>query len=107
MPKHLQYWAEKFRLPAHPDYHPLVMSIMKLMQSVKKHVVFYKRDILWGLGRIASKSANWDPAVVQGHPITQATVTDVRGTGSNSGRHIAHGTTPSIFRPLHKDETPS
>ena len=38
----LQYWAEKFRLPGHPDYWPLAMSIMELMQSVKEHFIFYK-----------------------------------------------------------------
>ena len=41
----------------------------------------------------------------QGHPITQATVIDVGGTGSNSGRHLVHGTTPSIFGPLLEEET--
>ena len=54
----LQYWAEKFRLPAHPDFCPLAMSVMELMQSVKKHVIFYKQDMLWGLGRTAPKTVN-------------------------------------------------
>ena len=51
------------------------------------------------------KTVNWDPVIPQGHPLTQATVTDIRGTGSNSGRHLAHGTTPLIFRPP-PEETP-
>ena len=46
----LQYWVEKFRPPVHPDYHPLVMSVVELMQHVKEHITFYKQDILWGLG---------------------------------------------------------
>ena len=102
----LQYWVEKFRPPAHPDVCPLTMSVIELMQSVKEHVVFYKWDILQGLGRIAPKTANWDPAVPQGHPIIQATITDIRGMGSNSGRHLAHGATPLIFGPLPEEETP-
>ena len=44
----LQYWVEKFRPPAHPDFCPLVMSIMELMESVKEHVIFSKWDIIWG-----------------------------------------------------------
>ena len=38
----LQYWEEKFRLQFHPDYHPLVMSIVELMWVVKEHIIFYK-----------------------------------------------------------------
>ena len=101
----LQYWVEKFRASDHPDC-PLAMSVVELMQSVKKHVVFYKWDLLQGLGRIAPETVNWDPADPKGHPITQATITDVGGMGSNSGRHIVHGTTPSIFGPLPEEETP-
>ena len=65
----LQFWAEKFRLPVHLDYCPLVMSIMELMHVVKEHVIFYKQDILQGLGRIAPEIVDQDPAVPQGHPI--------------------------------------
>ena len=83
-----------------------MMSVMELMQSAKKHVIFYKQDILWGLGRIAPNTANQEPADPQGHPIIRATITDVGDMGSNSGRHIVHGTTPSIFRPLPVEETP-
>ena len=57
------------------------MSVMELIWNVKKHVIFYKWDILQGLRRIAPETVNWDPAVPQGHPITQATVTDVRSKG--------------------------
>ena len=38
----LQYWAEKFRPAAHPDYCPLAMSVVELMHRVKEHVIFYK-----------------------------------------------------------------
>ena len=67
----LQYWAEKFRLPVHPDYCPLVMSIVKLMQCVKEHITFYKWDILWGLG-------------------TQPTTTSIRGMESNPAEAWGH-----------------
>ena len=79
----LQYWMEKFRLPVHPDYHPLAMSVMELMHVVKEHVIFYKWDILQGLGRIAPelKTGTW-----------QSTTTDIRGMESNSAEaQEAHG----------------
>ena len=101
----LQYWVEKFRVPALLDYCPWAMSVVELMQSMKKHIIFYKQDVLWGLGRIVPETANWDPEVPQGHPITQATITDIGGMGSNSGRHIAHGTNLLIFRPPPEEET--
>ena len=103
----LQYWAEKFRPQAHPDYCPLVMSVMELMQCVKEHVTFYKWDILQGLQRIALETVNWDPAVPQGHPITQPTTTDVRGMESNSAEAWgAHDTTPLLFEHPPEEETP-
>ena len=46
----LQYWAEKFRPPVHPDYCPLAMSVVELVQHVKEHITFYKQDVLQGLG---------------------------------------------------------
>ena len=52
----LQNWVEKFRPPVHLDYCPLMMSIVEMMQVVKEHVIFYKRDIPWGLGRIAPET---------------------------------------------------
>ena len=80
----LQYWAEKFRPPAHPDYCPLVISIMELIQHVKEHITFYKQDVFQGLGSIAPETVNWDPAVPKGHCITQPTKTDVRSMESGS-----------------------
>ena len=64
----LQYWVEKSRPPAHLHYHPLVMSILRLMDGEKEHDIFYKQDILWGLGRIALETEDWDPAVPEGTP---------------------------------------
>ena len=91
----LQYWAEKFRLPTHPDYHPWVMSIMELMHTVKEHIIFYKQDILCGLGRIVPDIVGWDLAVPWGHPITQPTTTDIRGMESKFTEVLEkHGTTP-------------
>ena len=86
----LQYWVEKVRLPAHPDYCPLAMSIVELMQCVKGHVTFYKWDVLQGLARIAPKTVNRDLMVLQGHPITQPTNTDIRGMESNSAKARGH-----------------
>ena len=104
----LQYWVEKFIPPAHLDYHPLAMSIMELMHRVKEHVIFYKQDVLWGLGRIAPETVDWDPAVPQGHSITQPTTTNIGGMESNSSEaQEAHGATPSLFRPPPKEEIPS
>ena len=103
----LQYWVEKVRPQAHPDYCPLVMSIVELMQLMKGHVTFYKWDILWGLGRIAPETVNQDPAFPQGHPITQSTTTDVRGMESNPAEALgAHDTTPSLFKHPPEEETP-
>ena len=97
---------EKVRLPAHPDDHPLAMSIVELMQHVKRHVTFYKWDILWGLGRIALETVNQDLAFPKGHPITHSTITDVGGMGSNSSEaQGAHDTTPSLFKHPPEEET--
>ena len=38
----LEYWVEKFRLLANLDYHPMVISVMELMHTVKEHIIFYK-----------------------------------------------------------------
>ena len=57
----LQYWAEKFNLPASLDFCPLVRSILELKESVKEHIIFSKQDIIQGLGRIDPGSVNWWP----------------------------------------------
>ena len=77
------------------------MSVVELMQVVKEHIIFYKQDILQGLGRIAPETIDQDLAVPQGHPVTQSTTTDVGGSAQSPG---AHGATPSLFGP--SPETP-
>ena len=74
----LQYWVKKFRLPDHPDYHPLAMSIVELMQVVKEQVIFYKRDVSSSLGRTAPETVDSIPhGSPRGTPVTQSTTTDV------------------------------
>ena len=103
----LQYWVEKFRLPVHPDYHPLAMSIVELMQHVKEQVTFYKWDVLEGLGRIAWETVNRDPVVPQGHPITKPTTIDIRTMESGSAEaQGACDTTPSLVKHPPEEETP-
>ena len=83
----LQYWAEKVKPPVHPDYHPLV-SVVELMQCVKKHITFYKWGILWSLG-------------------TQPTTTPVRGMEVNPAETQREpDSTPSLFGPPPKEDTP-
>ena len=48
----LQYWAEVLNLPVDPDFCPLARSVLELKEMVKEHVVFSKKDVTWGLGRI-------------------------------------------------------
>ena len=64
------------------------MSIVEPMQVVKEHVIFYKQDILQGLGRIAPETIDQDPPVSQGHPVTQSTTTDGGGSAKAWG-HMA------------------
>ena len=88
----LQYWVEKFRLPAHLDYCPLVMSIIELMWSVKEHFIFYKQDILWGLGRIAPEIVNQDAVVPWGTPLPNPPQLASEAQGQTllkPGRHVA------------------
>ena len=83
------------------------MSIMELMHGVKEHIIFYKWDILQGLGWIASETVDWDVVVLWGHPITQPTTTDIRGTEANSAEAWeAHSATPSLFGPPPEEEMP-
>ena len=84
----LQYWVEKFRLPVHPDYCPLVMSIVELMQVVKEHIIFYTWDVLQGLGRIVPETVDWDLAVPPGHPVIQSTTTDIGGSAKAWGHMV-------------------
>ena len=82
------------------------MSIMELMQCVKEHVTFYKQGILWGLGRVAPDTVNWELVVPQGHPITQPTTTDVGSMESGSAEaQRACDTTPSLFKHPPEEET--
>ena len=92
----LQYWAEQVRLPVHPDYHPLAMSILEVMGQVRRHITFYKLDIFWNL-------ESRDLVTPQGWPITQPTPVDVGGRRSGSVEAPgAHTTTPSSS----KEEAP-
>ena len=103
----LQYWVEKIRLPALPDYCPLVMSVVELMQHVRGNVTLDKWDILWNLGRITPESVSQDTVIPQGDPVTQPTTADVRDMESNSTEaQGVHDTTPSLFRHPPKEETP-
>ena len=77
------------------------------MQHVKGHITFYKWDVLWGLGRIAPETLNWDLVVPQGQPITQPTTTAIRGMESHSAEaQGTHDTTPSLFKHPPEEETP-
>ena len=103
----LQYWAEKFRLPALLDYHPLAISIVELMQHVKGHITFNKWDIFQNLGRITLEIVSWDTVIPQGDPITLPTTADVGDMESNSTEaQRTHDTTPSLFKHPPKEETP-
>ena len=87
----LQYWAEKFNLPASLDFCPLVRSILELKESVKEHVIFSKQDIIQGLGRFDPGSMNWWP---------QPTTTTIGSAESNSAEvWETRGTTPLSFGP--------
>ena len=59
----LQYWVEKVRLPVHPDYHHLVMSVVEFMQQVRGHITFYKWDVLQNLERVAPETVGRDLAI--------------------------------------------
>ena len=60
---------EKVRLPALPDYCPLVMNIVELMQQVRGQIIFYKWEIFWNLERVAPETVGRDLVIPQGHPI--------------------------------------
>ena len=92
----LQYWVEKVRLPVHPGYCPLAMSIVELMQQVRGHITFYKWDIFWNLGRVALEIVGMDPVIPQGCPITQPTPTNIGGMKSNSVEAWGHITPPPL-----------
>ena len=87
----LQYWAEELRPLAHPDFYPLAMSILELMEIVKEHIIFSKWNVIWGLGRISPGTMNWWP---------QPTITSIRGTWPTTVEtQETGGTTPSLFGP--------
>ena len=67
----LQYWAEILNPPVDPDFCPLVRSVLELKEMVKEHVVFSKKDIIRGFGRIDLGNMSWWP---------QTTPTDI-GSG--------------------------
>ena len=84
----LQYWAEKFRLPVHPDYYPLAMSVVELMQCVREHITFYKQDVLQDLG-------------------TQPTTRAIGSMELNSAEAWgSHDATPLLLGPPPQVETP-
>ena len=85
----LQYWAEMLNLPVDPDFCPLVRSVLELKEMVKEHVVFSKKDIIQGLGRIdLGNTSQW--------PLT--TPTDIRIRNSSyAGGQEACITTPPLF----------
>ena len=98
----LQYWAEKVRLPTLPDYRPLAMSIVELMQHVRAHVTLDKWDIFWNLGNITPEAVSQDTVIPQGDPFTPPTTTDVGDMESRSMEAWGH-ITPS---PHHLDIHP-
>ena len=53
------------------------MSVVKLMQQVRGHITFYKRDILQNLEGAAPEIADRDLAAPPRHPITQPTSVDL------------------------------
>ena len=55
----LQYWAEILNLPFDADFCPLVRSVLELKEMVKEHIVFSKKDVIWGLGRIDLGNMSW------------------------------------------------
>ena len=57
----LQYWAERFNLPADPYFWPLVRSVLELRERVKEHVVFTKQDVIQVLGSIDPGTTSWWP----------------------------------------------
>ena len=102
----LQYCAEKVRLPTFLDYHPLVMSIVKLMQQVKGHITFYKQDVFQNLGRITLESVSQDTVIPQGDPITLPPSTDVGGMESNSTENWGHMAPPPHYSNIHLRRRP-
>ena len=88
----LQYWVERLNPPVDPDFCPLVGSVLELKERVKEHVVFSKKDVIQGLGRI-------DPGTTSQWP--QTTPTNLRSGESGYARAWeAHVTTSSSFGPI-------
>ena len=83
------------------------MSIVELMQQVRGHITFYKWDVFWNLERVTLETVGRDPAIPQGHLITQPTPTDIGSMGSNSAEaQGAHDTIPLLFEHPPEEETP-
>ena len=57
----LQYWVEILNPPVDPDFCPLARSVLELKEMVEEHVVFSKKDIIQGLGRIDLGNMSWWP----------------------------------------------
>ena len=90
----LQYLAEVLNLPVDPDFHPLVRSVLELKEMVNEHVVFSKKDVIWGLGRINLRNMSQRP---------QTTPTDIgSGDSSNAGTWKACVTTPPSYGSIPK-----
>ena len=75
-----------------PDFYPVVRSVLELKERVKEHMVFSKKDIIQGLGRI-------DPGTTRQWP--QTTPTNLRSGDSGYARvQEAHVTTSLSFGPI-------
>ena len=93
----LQYWVDQVRPQVQPDYHPLAMSILELMQLVRGHITFYKQDVIQNLEKVALEAVERDLVTPQPTPVV------IGGTRSSSVEaQRAHSTTPS----LPKEEAP-
>ena len=85
----LQYWVQILNPPVDPDFHPLARSVLELKEMVKEHIVFSKKDVIQGLGRIdLGNMSQW--------PLT--TPTNIgSGNSSYAGDQEACVTTPPLF----------
>ena len=86
--------GEKLNLPVDPDFCPLARSVLELKEMVKEHMVFSKKDITQGLGRINLRNmSQW----------LQTTQTDIRSGDSNyAGAQEACVTTPPSYGSIPK-----
>ena len=57
----LQYWEEILNPPVDPDFCPLARSVLELREMVKEHMVFSKKDVIQGLGRINLRNMSSGP----------------------------------------------